>query len=112
MTTSACRLASALWRPALDPGLPKHRGVNEPVQPGKPPELVRMGHVVFFCPKGQNEKASNFYLNRLGFRLTDRAMDLGDFLRAPGSQWHHNLFASQARRRRPAGTTSLSTLPI
>lgn len=78
--------------PGVDPGLPKRRAVNEPVDPKKPPELIRMGHVVFFCPKGQNEKASDFYMKRLGFRMTDRALDLGDFLRAPGSPWHHNLF--------------------
>ena len=94
--------------PGVDPGLPPRRAVNVAVDPKKPPELIRMGHVVFFCPKGQTERASNFYLNRLGFRLTDRALDLGDFLRAPGSPWHHNLFFLRARRRRPAGTMSLS----
>jgi hypothetical protein len=78
--------------PGVDPLEPKRRAVNEVVEPGKPPELIRMGHVVFFCPKGQTQKASDFYMKRLNFRLSDRALDLGDFLRAPGSPWHHNLF--------------------
>jgi hypothetical protein len=78
--------------PGVDPLQPKRRAVNEVVEPGKPPELIRMGHVVFFCPKGQTQKASDFYMKRLNFRLSDRALDLGDFLRAPGSPWHHNLF--------------------
>lgn len=85
--------------PGVDPGVPPRRGVNVAVDPKKPPELIRIGHVVFFCPKGQNEKASNFYVNRLGFRLTDRALDLGDFMRAPGSPWHHNLFFLSATPR-------------
>lgn len=85
--------------PGVDPGQPKRRGMNEVVDPKKPPELVRMGHVVFFCPKGQTEKASGFYTNRLGFRVTDRALDLGDFLRCPGSVWHHNLFFLSATPR-------------
>lgn len=78
--------------PGVDPGLPKHRGVNEVSEPGKPPTLVRLGHVVYFCPKGEVQKATAFYTDRLKFRLTDRALDLGDFMRCPGSTWHHNLF--------------------
>ena len=76
----------------VDPGLPKRRGINQVAEPNKPPTLIRLGHVVFFCPKGQAAKASAFYTDRLNFRLTDRALDLGDFLRCEGSAWHHNLF--------------------
>ena len=78
--------------PGKDPGLPQQRGINEVVEPGKPPTFLRLGHVVYFCPKSELQKASAFYMDRLKFRLSDRALDLGDFMRCPGSIWHHNIF--------------------
>jgi hypothetical protein len=78
--------------PGVDPGPPKRRGINEAVDPGKKPELIRMGHVVYFCPKDKVKAASSFYMDRLKFRLSDRALDLGDFMRCEGSPWHHNIF--------------------
>lgn len=81
-----------LAAPGTDPGQPKRRGFNQVVEPGKPPELMRLGHVVYFCPKDKVQKASAFYTDRLKFRVTDRALDLGDFMRCPGSTWHHNIF--------------------
>jgi hypothetical protein len=76
----------------IDPGPAKPRGFNQATEPGKPPTLVRIGHVVYFCPPKDLQKASAFYTERLKFRLTDRASDLGDFMRCPGSVWHHNIF--------------------
>lgn len=78
--------------PGVDPIETKPRGFNQPVEPGKPPTLIRLGHVVYFCPKDKVQQASAFYTNRLKFRVTDRALDLGDFMRCPGSTWHHNIF--------------------
>ena len=52
---------------------------------------IRIGHVVYAVPVKEWEKQSDFYLKRLGFRLTDRSMDLGDFMRADGAHEHHNL---------------------
>jgi catechol 2,3-dioxygenase-like lactoylglutathione lyase family enzyme len=51
----------------------------------------RIGHVVYFVSKDKQKEGSDFYTGKLGFRVSDRAMDLGDFLRAEGSYDHHNL---------------------
>jgi Glyoxalase/Bleomycin resistance protein/Dioxygenase superfamily len=53
---------------------------------------LRIGHVVWSIPENMKGKASDFYLNRLGFRMTDRSKDLGDFMRVPGRTDHHNIF--------------------
>jgi len=52
---------------------------------------IRIGHVVYAVPMDNWEQQSDFYLKRLAFRLTDRSMDLGDFMRADGAHEHHNL---------------------
>jgi catechol 2,3-dioxygenase-like lactoylglutathione lyase family enzyme len=84
----ALRVAAA----GVDPGVPKHRGINRVVDPQKRPEMIRIGHVVYFCPKDAAAKASAFYTDRLKFRMTEQALDLGNFMRCPASPWHHNLF--------------------
>jgi catechol 2,3-dioxygenase-like lactoylglutathione lyase family enzyme len=38
------------------------------------------------------DKAAKFYVDRLGFRVTDRFTGAGVFLRSAGSFDHHNLF--------------------
>jgi hypothetical protein len=78
--------------PGVDPGQAQPRGVNQSTEPGKLPTPIRIGHVVYFCPPSELRKASAFYTDRLKFRVTDRASDLGDFMRCPGSIWHHNIF--------------------
>ena len=50
----------------------------------------RMGHVVYWSPK-DFRKAAGFYLDRLGFRLTDDMGKGGLFMRAAGSYDHHSL---------------------
>jgi catechol 2,3-dioxygenase-like lactoylglutathione lyase family enzyme len=52
---------------------------------------IRIGHVVYAVPTQDWEKQSDFYLKRLNFRLTDRSLDLGDFMRCDGAHEHHNL---------------------
>lgn len=52
----------------------------------------RISHVVHNVPKDRLEKTASFYMDRLQFRLTDRVLDTGDFLRCPGAFDHHNLF--------------------
>lgn len=52
----------------------------------------RISHVVHNVPKDRMEETAGFYMDRLGFRLTDRVLDTGDFLRCPGAFDHHNLF--------------------
>lgn len=57
------------------------------------PELnYRIAHVVYSVMKHAAPEMSAFYLDRLGFRLSDRVRDNGDFMRAPGADDHHNFF--------------------
>jgi len=56
---------------------------------------LRLGHIVYFVPKQGAERQSEFYLDRLGFRLSDRTLGRGDFMRCAGSRDHHNLFLLQ-----------------
>lgn len=51
---------------------------------------IRLAHVVLLAP--EIEKMYEFYVTRLGFRLTDDYPGHGYFLRCPGSDDHHNLF--------------------
>jgi catechol 2,3-dioxygenase-like lactoylglutathione lyase family enzyme len=50
----------------------------------------RMSHIVLLAP--DLEAMRVFYVDRLGFKVTDCYPDRGYFLRAPGSNEHHNLF--------------------
>jgi catechol 2,3-dioxygenase-like lactoylglutathione lyase family enzyme len=52
-----------------------------------------LSHVVYFVP--DVVKAEAFYVNRLGFRCTDRFLGTGPFLRPRGSLDHHCLFLIQ-----------------
>ncbi len=59
---------------------------------GPPVTPERIAHVVYTVTKPQGRPTSDFYVERLQFRISDRVLDNGDFLRAPGSLDHHNLF--------------------
>ncbi len=52
-----------------------------------------LSHVVYFVP--DEAKAAAFYVQRLGFRVTDRFVGGGPFLRPAGSLDHHTLFMIQ-----------------
>lgn len=65
--------------------------INRPLQLVERVRPIRILHVGFFIPKQGHEAASDFYLERLQFRLTDRIVPDGDFMRCPLSQDHHNL---------------------
>ncbi|MBD9665534.1 VOC family protein [Variovorax sp. VRV01] len=79
--------------------------VNSPgAKPGRPPNVVgasanaefrplTLSHVVYFVP--DQVKASRFYVDRLGFRCTDRFTQAGTFLRPAGTLDHHTLFLIQ-----------------
>jgi catechol 2,3-dioxygenase-like lactoylglutathione lyase family enzyme len=73
------------------PGLPPQRApnqvacdVNALVKPRS------FSHIVYFVP--DLEKAERFYVERLGFVVTDRFTGAGSFLRPAGTAEHHNLF--------------------
>jgi hypothetical protein len=66
--------------------------LDEPVDRHRRARPIRIGHVVFHIPTEGARDASSFYLDRLHFKLSERAADTGDFMRCEGSQDHHNLF--------------------
>jgi catechol 2,3-dioxygenase-like lactoylglutathione lyase family enzyme len=66
--------------------------MNRPFDPERRAHPTKLGHVVYNAPKKDIEKLLAFYLERLSFRLTDRALDTGAFMRCAGSNDHHNLF--------------------
>lgn len=55
------------------------------------PTPLRIGHVVYSVEAAGNWEAASFYLDRLGFRMTDRAVDAGTFMQCDGSNFHHCL---------------------
>jgi hypothetical protein len=54
----------------------------------------QMQHVVFCAP--QPRVAARFYVERLGFSISDIQEEGGVFLRAPGNVQHHNLYWQRA----------------
>jgi catechol 2,3-dioxygenase-like lactoylglutathione lyase family enzyme len=76
------------------PGAPVQRPPNEVAV--NEDAVIRprtLSHVVYFVP--DVAKAERFYVERLGFRCTDRFLHLGPFLRPAGSLDHHCLFMIQ-----------------
>lgn len=65
--------------------------VNQPFPRIERVRPIRIVHVVFHIKKEGHERANAFYQERLGFRLSDRSLDAGDFMRCEASQDHHNL---------------------
>jgi catechol 2,3-dioxygenase-like lactoylglutathione lyase family enzyme len=66
-------------------------------------EQVRVrhiGHAVFYVP--DYRAAQDFYINRLGFRLSDSFVGAGAFMRCQGSQQHHTIFMLQGEPPRAA----------
>jgi len=53
---------------------------------------IRIGHIVYRIPQEERHVATSFYMDRLGFRASDRVERLGDFLRCDGCSDHHSLF--------------------
>jgi catechol 2,3-dioxygenase-like lactoylglutathione lyase family enzyme len=78
--------------------------INTPGNTGRAPNVVgaradaearplTLSHVVYFVP--DQAKAAKFYMERLGFRCTDRFTNAGCFLRPAGTLEHHTLFLIQ-----------------
>ena len=66
--------------------------VNERGWPEERVKPIRIGHLVYSIEAKDYELASAFYTDRLKFRISDQTKDGGTFLRADGSNYHHNLF--------------------
>ena len=78
------------------PAKPVGKRVNKPFDPPRSASPQRIGHVVYSIKRADQQKAADFYMKRLQFRMTDHTGDLGDFLRCNGSYDHHNLFFLKA----------------
>jgi catechol 2,3-dioxygenase-like lactoylglutathione lyase family enzyme len=78
------------------PGQPAQRPANQVAADPSAPQPVphSLSHVVLFVP--DVEVAERFYIERLGFRLSDRFVGTGPFLRPAGCADHHTLFLIQA----------------
>jgi catechol 2,3-dioxygenase-like lactoylglutathione lyase family enzyme len=75
------------------PGAPPARPTNEiGADPKAQPKPRTLSHVVYFVP--DSAKAEKFY-ERLGFRTTDRFINVGPFMRPAGTFDHHTLFMIQ-----------------
>ena len=76
------------------PGAPAQRGLNQlAVRDDADCRPRSLSHVVCFVP--DERKATAFYTERLGFRITDRLGGAGPFLRPAGTADHHTLFLIQ-----------------
>jgi catechol 2,3-dioxygenase-like lactoylglutathione lyase family enzyme len=75
------------------PGAPVMRPPNQiAADPKADPKPRTLSHVVYFVP--DSAKAEKFY-ERLGFRTTDRFINVGPFMRPAGTLDHHTLFMIQ-----------------
>jgi catechol 2,3-dioxygenase-like lactoylglutathione lyase family enzyme len=82
---------AATPKPFNVPGFAPARGINHRVDFVKPGQARQVGHIVFWS--GDPDRSMRFYVDRLGFRVTDHVgHKQGVFLRAAGSHDHHNLF--------------------
>ena len=74
-----------------------NRAVNATVSvssgPSPQPTPRTLSHVVYFVPDAARAEA--FYMQRLGFRVVDRFIGMGPFLRPAGTIDHHTLFMIQ-----------------
>ena len=76
-------------------GAPPSRPINSRIDFLEAIRPASLAHVVVMTP--DVEKATVFYTERLGFRVTDRFIGgHGAFLRPAGSPYHHNLFLIRA----------------
>ena len=82
--------AELINSPGAEPGRkPNEIGANEDAE-ARPRTL---SHVVYFVP--DHEAGSNFYIDRLGFVVTDHFKNTGPFLRPQANNDHHVLFMIQ-----------------
>jgi catechol 2,3-dioxygenase-like lactoylglutathione lyase family enzyme len=67
---------------------------NTPRTMPNPVRPLRLCHVALNIPKDGREAAVEFYVRRLGFRITDRVWDMGVFMRADGDFDQHTFLLS------------------
>ena len=85
------RSLSLAAEPVNAPGAPAQRAPNVVAVRDDAVLTPRtLSHVVYFVPDAT--KAEAFYVERLGFRCTDRFTGVGPFLQPAGTPDHHTLF--------------------
>jgi catechol 2,3-dioxygenase-like lactoylglutathione lyase family enzyme len=83
-------LTDTVCPPSNRPGLIARVATKASPPLGTPPRPRRMGHCIIFARDVIAQ--SNFYVETLGFRLSDRIADgYGAFMRLPGDSDHHVL---------------------
>lgn len=85
---SRCRPVTAPEPQFNVPG--RHGRVNARGRIYKSAKPLEMTHVVFMIPETKRE--IDFYVGRLGFRISDAYPGRGYFLRGGAAEYHHNLF--------------------
>jgi len=85
-------LAFSVAKPVPTKAHPPEKGLNHPFWPVDRVRPLRIGHAVFFTPSSKLKESTEFYMQKLGFRLTESVRSFGDFMRCGGSPDHHNLF--------------------
>lgn len=84
-------------RAAADPDTPPAnqlgavRRWNRPLEPPSRVRPLRICHVALNILQDGRDKAVDFYTERLGFRATDRVLNMGVFLRAEGDEDQHTV---------------------
>ena len=63
------------------------------------PVIQRFAHVGYWAP-GEIDETMAFWVDRLGFRVSEYIRDVGVFLRAAGSNEHHDVFFARCGERR------------
>lgn len=64
---------------------------NEPLSRYGRAHPIRICHLALFIPLDGWERAVAFYVDRLGFRVTDQLLDMGTFMQAGGDIDQHTL---------------------
>ena len=67
---------------------------------------VRLMHIAMDVPDAGHDEATDFYLNRLGFKAMDRILPMGTFMQCEGNLEHHNLLLCHRTNR--ASTNHIS----
>ena len=80
-----------VMKPHNEPEMPAPSRLNRPFAMPARVRPKRIGHIVYFTTRAIERETSEFYMQRLGFRLTDHSLDLGYFMRAAASCDHHTL---------------------
>lgn len=88
LRVAALRTLQAEPDPVNAPGRVERVNLNRRWYERARPQQIK--HVVFCTP--QPRQAARFYVERLGFRISDLQEEGGVFLRAPGSTQHHSLY--------------------